>query len=348
LASSWNTYWLAHGTPSERATDIINHRQAIVVSIESADRLFVDLELKVNAVESLRLGDPMSPRVAVATMKKYLSEDKYRVQLQDFVVRELLAVVEKTGLRHFPLDQPRDITATYRDRVERMEAICANLVPMVATGVYWADADYDPLWKRCVETLARTEESGGLYAWTYLRYYPATMVLYAAGIAALIKGRYGILKLLLDDAIAKSTYNQQPIGSILGSGFCFWHDAAQVLHTGGNRKTPGSDWMAERLCPILFDVLGSDIEFDNIFDELELIIALVAANQSGRPAIGRFGWRQSTFRGQRLNWYQRITKEIEELRKQQPLLLAGMFNQDPEKLKQALQVVGQLSARMAW
>jgi hypothetical protein len=174
------------------------------------------------------------------------------------------------------------------------------------------------------------------------------MVLYAAGIAALTKGRYDVLKLLLDDAIAKSNYNQDPIGSILGSGFCFWHDAAQVLHAGANRKTPGSDWMAERLRPILSEILGSDIEFDDVFDELELIIALVVANQSGRPVIGRFGWRQSFSRGQHLNWYQRLTKEIEELGIQQPLLRAGMFNKDPEKLKQALQAVGQLSAKVAW
>src|SRR5216684_6165440 len=81
----FSTYWLARGTPSARATDMISHRQATVVNIESADRAFTDLESKVEALESLRLGDPMSPRLVVATMKKYLAEDKYQIRLEDFV-----------------------------------------------------------------------------------------------------------------------------------------------------------------------------------------------------------------------------------------------------------------------
>lgn len=349
----FSTYWLVRGALSTRATEIVSHRQATVVPVESADSVFADLEAKVDALESLRLGDPISPRLAVATMKKYLSEEKYRIQLEDFVVRELLAVAGKTSQDHFPLDQPQDVNATYRDRVERMEIICANLIPMVATGVYWGDARHDHLWKRCVETLARREERTGshYYAWLYLHYYPVTMIFYAAGISAIVKGRYELLKVLLEDSIAKSTYEQTSVSIVLGAPRCFEYEAAQVLHENApnkKKKTPGSDWMAERLRPILLEILGSDIEFDDLFDELELMIALVAADQSGRPAIGRFGWRQSSSRGYKLNWHQRIKKEIDELGTQQPLLVAGMFNKDVERLQKALQIVGELAARMAW
>jgi hypothetical protein len=46
-----------------------------LIQIDTADKVFADLDSKVEAIEDRRQGDPLSPRVAVAMMKKFLAEE---------------------------------------------------------------------------------------------------------------------------------------------------------------------------------------------------------------------------------------------------------------------------------
>jgi hypothetical protein len=77
-----------------------------------------------------------------------------------------------------------------------------------------------------------------------------------------------------------------------------------------------------------------------LFDELELIIALVYADQSKEQfvAIGRFARRLGTFPDEKTP-LSRIATAINEQRTNHPLLAAGMFGRDLGKLEQALRRV---------
>ena len=354
----FSTYWMARGRLTDRATDLIKHRQAQVIEIDSADQAFIDLEARIEALEAQRMSDPLSPRLAIATMKKYLAEDKYRIQLEDFVVNELNSVSGRASRDHFPYGPPEPTQATYLDRIERMEAICGNLVPIVATGVYWGTPRQDPLWKRCIETLARSElRSGTSYtAWSHLHYYPATLVLYAAGIAALAQGRHDLLRLLLEDSLAKTTLEgstrvceNEVAAEALVSSRCFPEDGIRLLpHSASFPEVVASEWLAQRLRPQLGEILGEDAGFDELFDELELIIALVTADrydgqQIPHVPVGRFRFRFLS-QGYPDQLIQRFIQEVSEPGRKPVLLEAGLFNGDIDRLKRTLRIITERSA----
>ncbi|MDA2927572.1 SIR2 family protein [Acidobacteria bacterium AH-259-G07] len=343
----FSTFWMNRGSLSQEAKELIKQRKAIRLKIESADAAFVELETKIAALENQRLKDPVSPRLAVATIKKYLSEDKYRIQLEDLVMSELGVVIEKTSDEAFP-DGSAPSKESYLDRVERMEVVCQKIVPMIGAGVYWGDTAHDQLWKRCVEALARSEQRAGTSyrAWSYLKYYPATLLLYAAGIAAIARKRYGVLKTLIEDGVAKTDSDDVPIVLQLGSGQCLRYEDAQwlfELEKNQKRKTPGSDWMAERLPGMLLDILGPDIDFEDIFDEVEITLCMVAAAKDSFAPVGRFSWRGARQGGALV----RMSREIKALNKNHPLLAAGMFRGDLQILEKSFQQVNQAAQQVA-
>jgi len=243
----FSTFWMTRGKLSETGADLVSYRKATVIKIESADSAFVDLEGKINALDQQRLADPRSPRLAVSTMKKYLSESRHRIQLEDLVMNELRLVAKNTSQDVFPLDSPEPTKETYVERVQQMEVKCQKLVPMIATGVYWGSATENRLWKRCIVSLAKSKLTPGTQYryWSDLRYYPATLLFYAVGLSALVKGRYDVLKLLLEDTTIETGSDKQPSVSMLHSKYCLGYEPAHwLLETPEKRKTPGSEWMA--------------------------------------------------------------------------------------------------------
>jgi hypothetical protein len=351
----FSTYWLAKGKPAERATDLIKHRQATLLSIDSADAAFVDLQAKVESLASRNLVDPMSPRLAVATIKRFLSEPKYRIQLEDAVVNELEEVRRQTNLKVMPIGSPEPDKVTYVDRVRKIEAICSKLVPMVATGAYWDNGELDNLWKRCVETLARSDfRSGHSYnAWSRLQYYPATLVVYAVGIAAILRRRFSLLRVVLVDAKAKEYgRDSMPAVGYLGTWRCFQPASAQLLHASDDNdqpghKTPGSDWVVARMELMLQDVIGSDINFANIFDEMEFVVALVCADLWCASNLGRFAWRRSEY-SESNELVKRTESELQEQGDKHHLLQAGLFRGEKDRLTKALATVKGGCREMEW
>ena len=347
----FSTYWLARsGKVAELAKPLVAHRNAMVVPIESADAGFVDLEARVDALESQRIADPISPRLAVAMMKRFLSEDKYRIQLEDLFMGELVVVRNALDLRYFPVGSPVPDETNYPERVEQMEVICSKLIPMAATGVYWGTSMLDPLWVRALRFLSHSEFASGSShpAWDSLQYYPVTLVVYAIGMTAILKRRFELIKLLLVDT--KSIQNRggpEELSYQIGAMRALHSDTAQFLHNRNQstpRLTPGSDWMVVRMRPMMVEVLGEDVDFEGLFDEFEFLFALIAIHASWGLYTGRFAWRQHRF--SQKNLCTSLAAELKTLGLKHPLILAGFFEGSVERMEKALSRVEEMTSRM--
>jgi len=344
---------MARGKLSQRAQDLAKHRQAVVLSIDNADQAFGDLEAKVTAIEQQRIADPISPRLAVATMKRYLSEDRYRIQLEDFVIRELTSIRKQLSLERFPLGSPTPDAKTYTARVEQFEVISSKLVPMVATAVYWGGSDLDKLWRRCLETLLKSEFRAGMSykPWSMLQYYPAALLTYGAGLTALLRNRLDLIRLLLLTPFKFQDHEEprSPI-HVTKSGHCLQKDAAlwlDPLSPNEQRKTPGSDWMVKRLPAMLVEIIGDDVNFEDLFDDFECLISLVSVDAGWPGAMGRFGWR---------HWHhsdasppiKRLIHELSAQGEKHPLLQAGFFRGGVKRFAEALRIVSEHANQLAW
>jgi len=351
----FSTYWLARGKLSTAASDLVTRRQAIVVPIEDADQSFTLLTSQVEAIEQERLIDPTSPRIAVARAKRLLSSDQYRIDFHDLVMRELKEVRRKTSLEVMPLGSPTCDKQSYPRRVEQMAAACSVLVPVVATGVRWGEGTHDEIWRRCITLLARSEFRSGSSnrAWSQLQYLPACFIAYSACAAALVTRRFDVFRLVfLEAQTVEAGYEPMSAIEKIGVGSVFMPDAAQSLHgSASKRQTPGSDWMIKKLESMLIDVLSPEVQFEELWDEMELIISLISADVTVGALLGRFMWRRANWTQSGNSLIQKVESELDQLgenARDHPLLAAGLFEGDAERLRAALGHVAKLAARISF
>jgi hypothetical protein len=84
----FTTFWAQRGTLSPKAADLAALRRATMLNIPDADSFFSELASNVRALESLSASDPVSGKVAVARMKRYLPRPEHGIALADLVHAE--------------------------------------------------------------------------------------------------------------------------------------------------------------------------------------------------------------------------------------------------------------------
>ena len=95
------TYWTVCGEASQSAQQVINHRGAHVINIKGADSFFQSLQQQVQSLEEFSRPHPLSTEAAVASLKRYLAESRFRIQLTDLVNDELERVGQATSAQTF-------------------------------------------------------------------------------------------------------------------------------------------------------------------------------------------------------------------------------------------------------
>ena len=135
----YTTFWLAHkGRKGEKAKEIITNRRAEVIPIESAEKFFPELLEKVESLEELKTPHPLSVKVALEIVKKYLSEpEKYRIKLYDLILEEARKIYRR--LRdEFPELKPYEINdEVIISRLKQYEIIMERLIKILATLAYY-------------------------------------------------------------------------------------------------------------------------------------------------------------------------------------------------------------------
>ena len=104
LSRRFTTYWAYKDRIGEAAKRLIDLRRAEKVRIESADAFFQEVAEKVAALEEYDRPHPMSVKLAVATEKKFLEEEKYRIRLHDLVMGETDRLLTVMSDKNFPID----------------------------------------------------------------------------------------------------------------------------------------------------------------------------------------------------------------------------------------------------
>lgn len=181
---SW--YWLARGKPADAARRVVEHRDASIITMGSAEAFFPRLAERVATLERLGGPHPLSPETAVATAKHLLSEERFAIRRRDPVADETAAVLR---------DQvPTSLTT--QERLEYHLARTATLRAVLSTlAFHGAGPEVHGLLRSTLERLAR------LGAPTAMRHTteetPAVLAMYCAGIAAVEAKRYDNLRAIL-------------------------------------------------------------------------------------------------------------------------------------------------------
>jgi hypothetical protein len=333
----FTTYWTVRGKPNAAAEKLIMLRRAEIVSTTGADDFFTQLAEKVASLSALDQPHPLSVKTAVATVKRYIAHHSDRIALHDLVIREAENVRSRTGAKDFPISHTTPFNPDLLvERLTRYEAVCEMLQAMLIVGCYWSEPEQDEVWARCLERVALPQDSRGgvVVNWQDLTLYPALLLLYAGGLAAISGGRNSTLAAILTSAKAQHPSSNRTEQLVLAVNTGSVTSKIGNLLPGRERDyMPGSDYLHDVLRPAFKELVPNDEEYDDLFDRFEYIQNLVYSDlyekQQGhgrvRAPLGRFFWRGPHLRpGEDI--LERVGAEIAKMGDTWTLLQAGLFD----------------------
>jgi len=270
--------WAARGEPGAAAKALIERRLARIVPIDGADGFFDVLAQRVQAIEALRQPHPLSADIAVAMMKDYLPEPRHQIRLQDLVNAEFCRVLER-------LDQPQFVIGewspqAFADHVMQYQAALDSFLPLAYTAGLWCNEQQTQQWVDIVIALARRRRNAsGPTPLVDLRAFPASQVLYAFGLGAVIGRRPQLIGLLAGKVIdiddkgegSFALGDRLNVIALIRDGGA---DRFKLLPAYKDKRLPGSELMADVLRPLAKRELRDSEAFDAAFARLELALAL--------------------------------------------------------------------------
>jgi hypothetical protein len=309
----FGTYWSVHGQINSMTEKLIGIRRATVLPIAEADSFFRNLADKVQALEDYAITDPVSPRVAVARIKRYLATPEQHINLHDLVNAETERVHLSITASRFSAEQSDITPEIFVRRLREYEGELQSLLPMLACGAYWGTKFHKNIILSAVKRIAEDHrDQKGLFIWLNLRRYPALLLFYALGIAAVARGNYEMLRHLFAMNLRANKHKpEQPITEVLAPMMVLDRDVQRQFLPGRERDfTPLNDYIFELLREPLREYLPADLAYDDTFDWFEYLLGLVHCNQSVtteqldqcktdgewyiRGPVGRFIWNRSS------------------------------------------------------
>lgn len=353
----FTTYWAARGTPSDAAKRLIAHRAADTIPILGADEFFQGLHEKVQSLASFDPPHPLSAKTAVATMKRYLADDRHRIELHDLVSGEVEKVMAATSDEKMPVSGAIPATVeNVQRRLAEYESTSSVLLSLVATGCFWGTKQHEPLWKGVIERLARRPSTGGDVFLIELCRYPAALVMYAGGIAATAAMNMSSLKAVLLSPRLRvggtEVPERPPVDRLHAQAVMDTDEGRRFLPNADRRYTPTSEYLLTVLREPLRAIVPSDEAYELAFDRFEYFLALLYVDRRLKndtddawAPIGRFGWKSAW--GGRPPLLEQVEREATAADIEWPLIKSGLLT-SLERFKSVAAVVEKSIARRGW
>lgn len=312
----FTTYWTSIDEPSAAASNLIQHRDADVIEIDDADSFFRSLAEHISSLVEFARPHPASTEAAVARIKRYLSDPRHRIQLNDFITLEVDRVIERTSPAMLPSMLPHhartDTAELTRLRLEAYAVASDTLLATATIAGAWAEPEHERVWQDALERLGARGSEAGFKLLLDLERIPATLLLYALGLGAIHADRLNFLSAVLSVPLQSTNL---PAG-VLAHRVATRLAPYMVWRTGSLRgyertQLPLNDWLYDQLQQHAQYLIRDTALYTRAFDKLEILIALNFAysppfplNSEDRFVLrGAFGYRQDT--------RERIINEIE-------------------------------------
>ncbi len=295
----FTTYWAAYGDLNEETKKLIQRRQAEVIQIQGADDFFQRLHRQVEAIQNYSKVDPLSKAVAVASLKRCLSPPQDHVKMSELVNEITHQVVEGVSIDNFPLNMSVNVGSDEIDeqipkRMARYKSACETLLEMAVVGGAWAEEEnHYVVWEQALTDLVPPPiTSGYLNSLEKLRFYPGTLLLYALGIGAVSKNRFGFLRRMFDvrfvlpsapHADETTAVEKFSLRNVFAHGWDFWHDPEKER----NLNLPTNDWMRREMLPFAKQIIPNEKTYTRMFDKLEILMAANSKSPLWYAFLGR-------------------------------------------------------------
>lgn len=344
----FTTFWTTRGRLTEEAKQVIRHRNAEVIPIDDADTFFGKLAELVGALTESNRQHPTSAEAAVALIKRYLPDTRYRIQLDDLVATETekahvrIEAYNEESLKTKP--QVERIFQGYREILEVQQAVMVH-------GVAHGNEEQDYLWIAAIERIARYDKENGEHLRVSIAQYPALILVYSAGLTAVCRQRYKLFAKLITEPRYKRYSQIQPLLTAIEYGEM--HDFTKTIKEHIGDHLPVSEHLFSVLREPLRRFLPDNDDYDDAFDRFEYLRALIYADvkydnltEAHRFWVppGRFCWKY--FRRGQDSIVKRIDDEIQRSGDRWQLIQLGLFKGSLKRLKEIKENVDEFVGRL--
>lgn len=350
----YSTFWITKNNPTEASNSLVKFRSAAVITVADADSFFVGLEEKLSAIDDLS-SHPMSSKLAVITLKKYLAEDKYKIRLHDLISDEVQRVCLALDEKFFSMNGALN-SEILTERANKYSLILERLAPLVMNGVYWSKPEHDTLWVKTVERVANTvPDGGGLVMLRAFRLFPSLVLLYSAGISCVVQSNFKLLHRLLYEVKIKGMNNSGLAVTDLHTIAVLETNRSVSIKGKEDRKTPLSDHLFEQLKEQFKDLIPDERDFEEAFDRFEYFKNLAYLDktethpadnhdQSWAPP-GRHSWKSARYDS---HISKAIASEIEDKGKTWLPFQAGFFGGSVDRLNSVKKSLDNFNNKVSW
>jgi hypothetical protein len=332
----------SHQTPAfgyiEGDGDLI-FEAPILKTLTASQELDEDLLVKVPPT----IGSNTAPAGAlVPAVEKLLSDPAPHIELHNLGVERARRFAFETSSGKLPTQGVPFSDQELARRLQLYEREARDLEALCVCIAHWgAIQDLAILQKVLARATDELSPRDGLRAWNCLRWHPVLILTYAAGIAALAARRLDSLFALFD-ASAQSPETPGKRTSLLdatGEAVLEIERLKLFKRLPGHERqyVPRSEYMHKLLQPDLDEILFLGAEYEDRFDEFEVVLALAHADMRAARGdrawgpIGRFGWKAHHPMGHP----DPLSVVIERERQSKEFVKAGFFGRDPKRLEAA-------------
>lgn len=353
----FSTCWAVRDEPGNEAKRIIDHRQAELIQIQEADTFFHTVQQYVESIEQFSTPHPLSVEAAVTSLKRYIAEDRYRIQMLELVDGAVEQVVETITNDLPTVDYSSTPTSeSVTELVRHYEHTCSTLLALAVVGGFWADSQHSQVWQRALERLVSFEKpsdhSNIRNLWTDIQKYPATLLLYALGIGAVRADRLRFLGTMLNTKV-RNDLNEECLAVEVLPPFCLFLNGGKtmgILDGMEGKHAPLNDWMHDSLRHHTHRVTQGSERYDRDFDRLELLIALNHAHYVNKESTraflpaGQFGYK-TTARARILD---EIKDSLSTHQDDSPYVTSQVFGRTSVECVLSLEILDGFLSKLYW
>jgi hypothetical protein len=256
-------------------------------------------------------------------LKNLIADPGKRIELHDLIVDSVQSFIKEHPTANLA-DSDRLKGADLQEALVNAHGTLGPLVEIVVLLGYWAEGaqsrELEEIFNRLVA--ANMGEDRQL-AWGTLNWYPTYILLCAAGIGAISSKNFRALRAVLAVPI-RDTSETTSLAVFILTKMIQFDESFKSIPGHEKHRVPRSEYLLISLRELVEPHLKLDHRFEGVFDEFEVLLALIFASSNGRQwgPPGRFAYKQRRTDDP----LDRVSKEAEGQGEDWEVLHAGFFD----------------------
>lgn len=280
------------GKPTAELEELCKFRQGNLLGINDADTFFTELMDNIDALTRFQGDHPLTLELAIAKIKKFVVREEFQIQLHDMIISATDDIISAFDKHPFPTTPTEETFKT------ELEFIFNNLYPLnrlISTGIYWGKDYHHKLWLKVIKKFTNlVSRAGSYHMWGQLERLPVLILLYSAGISAILSEDFTFLgKLLTLKQRDRYGDKETPLIEDVNAIKSLENDYAHILYKPLKKYTPTSEFLFERLQKCFTELGTDEFQYTDCFDYFEYALSLLYLKQieGNWFPLGRYGWR---------------------------------------------------------